>query len=262
MTLHPANASQRAQVHASLINGLRLLAELSPKGVVVEDDGFVLVSTGVPDADLNCAYVSRRPDTPVATLQRVRDFFAARSVPWRLFTWEDLATALAPLLEQTGFRRAQTEPGMVLAPLPALTPPLPAGLSVVTVGDSAMLGRWRDVLAAVFNIPRDGAELLLSPRVFGHPRVTVLLGWAEDEPVAIGMGLTSERLVNVNAIGTLAAFRRRGYGEALTWRAALSGPKECAGACLNASVFGFPVYTQMGFRHVIDYERWAVVDAG
>jgi GNAT superfamily N-acetyltransferase len=56
-------------------------------------------------------------------------------------------------------------------------------------------------------------------------------------------------------VATLDEQRGRGYGAALTW-AAVAGGRElgCRIASLQASRLGRPVYSRMGFVHVLDHE--------
>ena len=51
-------------------------------------------------------------------------------------------------------------------------------------------------------------------------------------------------------VGTLEAWRGKGYGAALTVVAACEGKERgCTVASLQASVMGYPVYERIGFKH-------------
>ena len=158
---------------------------------------------------------------------------------------------------EAGFSPRPPEPGMLLAPLRHSAPPLPSGLSVQAVTDPATLRLFNDTFATAFDLPREGVDLVFGRGLLVVPDATPYLGWVDDRPVAMALGFTSHRIALVFAVGTLPAFRRRGLGEAMAWRAALGGRHDCIAAYLTASAQGVPLYARMGFRHVVDYQRWA-----
>jgi GNAT superfamily N-acetyltransferase len=225
--------------------------------MIAEEDGLVLVSTGFPTAALNHATAIRLPADPQAALGRARAFFARSGVPWRLRAWGEVAAALAPVAAEAGFHPRPPEPGLLLAPLPHKEDPLPAGMTIRTVADPATLRRFNDTFAAAFELPREGVDLVFGAGLLEVPGVEAYLGWADGVPVAMALGLTSHRIALVFAVGTLPAYRRRGFGAAMTWRAAVAGRSDCLAAYLTASALGVPVYVRMGFRHVTEYRRWA-----
>ena len=246
-----------ARAHANFVENDRLLARLSPRGAIEEGDGLVLVSTGFPTSQLNYAITTYLPADPEGALRRVRQFFAQAGVTWRLWAWSDVGDALAPIAEAEGFSPRPPEPGMLLSPLPPGPPPPPPDLSVQPVRDAGSLRTFNDTFAASFDLPRDGVELVFTPDLLEVPDATLLLGWADGTPATMALGFTSHRIAGIFAIGTLPAYRRRGFGTAMTWRAALDDRQDCLAAYLTASSIGFPIYAGMGFQHVVDYRRWA-----
>ena len=74
--------------------------------------------------------------------------------------------------------------------------------------------------------------------------------------VATSILFTTGDVEGIYWVATLEEQRGRGYGEALTWAAALGGQRAgCRIASLQASQLGRPVYARMGFAHVLDYEH-------
>jgi predicted acetyltransferase len=58
-------------------------------------------------------------------------------------------------------------------------------------------------------------------------------------------------------VATLPSHRKRGYGEAMTWRAVAGGAAAgCDVAILQASQMGRPIYERMGFRLVAPYRTF------
>jgi len=80
------------------------------------------------------------------------------------------------------------------------------------------------------------------------------VGDAYDRPVATAAAYVDAGVVGVNFVATLPHERRRGYGEAVTWRATMAAPE--LPAVLLASDPGRPVYTRMGYLPVTRFSLW------
>ena len=61
-------------------------------------------------------------------------------------------------------------------------------------------------------------------------------------------------VLGVNFVATLPHERRRGYGEAVTWRATMAEPD--LPAVLLASDPGRPIYARMGYLPVTRFSLW------
>jgi GNAT superfamily N-acetyltransferase len=72
--------------------------------------------------------------------------------------------------------------------------------------------------------------------------------------VSGSMGYISAGVVGVYAVATVPAFRRKGYGEQVTWAAARSEPS--SPAILQPSHQALPMYRRMGFAPVGAYTKW------
>jgi GNAT superfamily N-acetyltransferase len=84
--------------------------------------------------------------------------------------------------------------------------------------------------------------------------VSLHLGLLEGRPVSRSMAIVRGELVGVHNVYTPPAFRKQGFGTALTAAAVEAGRLAGArAACLEATVLGFPVYERMGFERVDDY---------
>ena len=88
------------------------------------------------------------------------------------------------------------------------------------------------------------------------PHVRLYSGLVDGVVVATSMLIATGSVAGIYWVATLEEHRGHGYGEALTW-AAVGGGREfgCEIASLQASKLGRPVYTRMGFEHVLDYEH-------
>jgi GNAT superfamily N-acetyltransferase len=146
---------------------------------------------------------------------------------------------------------------MVLAPIPAAEKPCPEELSIEII-------KTPEDLAVYANTMSEGFEMdpaLLAP--LNHPRtlraldLKRYLGRVRGEPVATALRATVNRVAVLFNIVTLAPWRRRGFGEAITLRAAQEGLAEgCVASFLQSTMMGFPVYFRAGYRHVIDFHGW------
>jgi GNAT superfamily N-acetyltransferase len=260
--LPAADASLQARASANVAEALRTIARHDPCGTIEEADGLTLIATSIPYPLFNAAFLSR-PVTDVAALaERVRRFYARAGVPGLLLAATDEAVArAAPLIQAAGMTPGDPIPGMLLAPFPT-PPPLPADLEIKAVEDPAMLRVYNDTLAAGYGLPRDWLAAFDRPETLAIQDMAFYLGFLAGEAVATALRFTSHRIAGIYNVATLPAYRRRGIGAALTWRAALDGRAEgCLASALQSSEQGFPVYQRMGYRHVVDYRTWVIQEA-
>lgn len=233
----------------------RTLARLTPHGVIQEDDELLLVRAG-PSLPLNNVAIVKRPPTdPAGVLARAEAFFAAYGQRCALSAAGSAAEAMARTLAAAG-RLDDPSPGMILSPLAGEPPPVP-GLSIQIVRDLATLRRYNDTMTAGFGNAWAVGEILNKRALLDAPDLTHYIAYADVLPVATAMRYTSHRIAGVFNVSTVPAYRRRGIGAALTWRAALDGLAEgCIASALQASVMGEPVYRRMGYRAALDYHLW------
>jgi hypothetical protein len=147
-------------------------------------------------------------------------------------------------------------PPLMMRPAGGAAPELPQDLRVDEVVDAPALDGFTQVLVDGFPIPelqpfRAGSPL--DSRVLGGG-LRLWVGAAHDRPVASASAYVAAGVVGVNFVATLPHERRRGYGEAVTWRATTADPE--LPAVLLASDPGRPVYTRMGYLPVTRFSLW------
>ncbi len=247
--------------HANFVDAFRYLAALVPNGVVEEAEGAVCIRTGLPAAQFNPVFAMGEAGSVERVAERVDRLYRRTGTPWRLVTTTTSDDRWAPLLHELELVRGGTFPGMLLEPWPATRRDPPTGFTVEEVRDRHGVQSFLRTASIAFGAPPTAFDPLLDGFVSAaKAKVTPghhYLGYAEGRPVATAHCLVSHRIAGVFVVGTLPEFRRRGFGEAVTWRAALDGRSEgCVASYLQASEMGRPVYERMGYRVVAEYQDW------
>lgn len=224
-------------------------------GMVVRDEpDLVLVDSGLACDTFNFVLRARLDgDTAAGRIAGALGHFRRVGRP---FSWwvgpADLPAGLGHLLEAQGLARADSELAMAasLADLPDEPPP--AGLEIRRVRTPAELADFARVNAANWSPPDEDvvrfhertAPVTLSPDA---PQ-WFYVGYSGETPVATAELTVGGGVAGLYGISTRAAFRRRGFGRALTLRPLLDA--RAAGlrhAVLQASADGAPVYRRLGF---------------
>lgn len=215
----------------------------------VEDEDLVMSDLGLPVAlSANNATLLRPVNDPAAAAglaARTDAFFSGPGGGYQVWSiWPDLD--LAPF----GFTRS-TAPCMVREPA-AGGPPAPPELEVIEVrDDGGMRDAW-DIIDEVFGRGRT-PEPLWDARVLSED-YHVWLGRVDGRAVATATASVSDGFVGVYVVATRPEARGRGYGESVTWAAALCRPE--LPSTLQASDMGRPLYERMGYRTVAEFTVW------
>jgi GNAT superfamily N-acetyltransferase len=98
---------------------------------------------------------------------------------------------------------------------------------------------------------RPGA--LFAPPVLGGD-FHLWVGYVDGRPVTCAIAQVSDSVVGIHFVATLAEMRGRGYGAAITARAASTNP--LLPAVLQASDLGRPVYERIGFAVHSRFDLW------
>ena len=145
---------------------------------------------------------------------------------------------------------------MVLNPIPSILPSAPSGLRVSRV-TSATVDDYAEVLSAGFAIPREIADALLGPWLFGEADRAGFLGTIDAKAIGSAALFRSDGVAGVYNIATVPQSRSSGVGTAMTCAAIAAGRKagsDCA--ILQASQQGEPVYQRMGFVTPTRYRQF------
>lgn len=242
--------------HDNFVEAYALLARALPGGRVEEFDGLALVATGLDDAEFNRVFVLAPPKDPALALQRASTRFKELRLPWMLVVAEPARVAMTgpATAQRLGFGRIF--PVMVLDPLAGHEPAIPR-FEVTRVDGGAMATVFADTLADGFGNPRSFTRIFAAPGAWDAPDVVSYIGWYEGQPVATASRVVTGCVAGIYNVCTMRGFRRRGFGAAVTWRAALDGlAAGCEVSILQSTNQGFNVYREMGYRKLTSYRAW------
>lgn len=226
-------------------------------GSAHEGDIVLLADSGRPAGFANCATLIQplNAENVDTSLQEINEFFAFDN-PER--TGEVLLVSAWPSgdLRRFGWN-LMGYPPVHLLPAGGTPPPAPPELRIEEVRDRAALHAWERVaiegypLEALAGAP---AGALMPEALLEEPRSRLWVGWADERPACASWAWSEHGINDVVMVATVPDARRRGYGEALTWRAALAIP--ALPAMLLSSDDGRPVYERMGFLPLQRLTLW------
>lgn len=226
-------------------------------GQSVSPPAVHLADAGRPAAFANCATLLQplAAETASATLAEIGAFFAFDD-PTR--TGEVLLCSAWPTgdLRPHGWE-LMGHPPVHLLPRGATARPAPRELQIAEVRDLAGLHAWEQVaiagypLEALADAPPGS---IVDESWLSEPRRRLWIGRVEGRAVCASSAWIEHGINDVILVATLPEARRRGYGEALTWRAALVDP--ALPAMLLSSDDGRPVYERMGFLPLKRLTLW------
>lgn len=233
-------------------------------GAVQPTEGALYFRTGFPSPAFNGAIVIGSPSDLTPVLDGAIAFCRGK-VPWSLSMRGETWAAVRGQLEPQGFHSIQSLPAMLLSSLDRPEPPVPAGLTIVRVRTATELGAFFATGARGFGFPGGVLRGLFRDKVLqglvDDPHAEWYVGLLEGRPVATSMRGVFGELSYVAWVSVVPEHRKKGFGEAMTWRAVLSGRSGGARVgFLRASEMGNPVYRKMGFVEVGTYHVIAAPD--
>lgn len=226
-------------------------------GMTVDDrDELLIVDSGLPSDTFNKILCARLDEASAdAAIERALSYFREVDRP---FTWW-VGPCSRPLdlevrLERFGLHPSESELGMTieLDKLPDSVA-LPAGVSIRRVASRAELDAFGGVLAGLSEQPDEQVVAFLerSYEVVSTPDCPMRFYVAAVDGVAAAVSelFVGGGIAGIHMVATSTAYRRRGLGMALTWRALEDGRRlGLKTGALQASQQGVSVYERLGFR--------------
>lgn len=222
--------------------------------------------SGFPAAMFNGVTVVGTPPDPGPLVRTARELCGGR-VPWGVQASERALRAWGDRFPSSEFHEYSSLPGMVMKDLHRPEPPLPQGLTVAKVSRWEEMGTFLAASALGFGFPVGAfSHLLRQGPLEGFLRdrtCSWFVGLVGGEPAATSGAVLIDGVSYVTFVSTLPRFRRRGLGEAMTWRASYAHRDSGARAAfLRATDMGAPVYRKMGYREVSTYRYLQAVGPG
>ncbi len=231
------------------------VASFGPSPSVVDGDGYVFVSSGLPFGLFNPAFVTAPPADPAALVETVVAHYRELGVPFVLYFRDEYANGLDDAASAAGLVEHYRPPLMVLDPITA-APPLPSGVEIVTV-DASTFGEYGRVLGEGFGMPVEFVQAAFAPALLDIEPFTALLALVDGAPASTSAVYVTGEIAGVYNVATTPAMRGRGVGAAVTWAAVAAGAASGATrSVLQASAEGAPVYERMGFTTPDRYRQF------
>ena len=242
-------------------NVSEFLLEMGRAGGGVErNDSQVRWTVGGSPIDYHNAVVGCDAPDAARARELAQEFLGelrAHDVPGCWHLHPAMAPAdLGEVLVAAGFEDAGSEPAMAMR-LTGPLAPVSSDLSIEVVADDAALDRYRQVLADGFGEGPTEADWVTSVfRSIGASsgRWRHFVGSVDGEPVATSTILRTGAVAGVYFVATRPAFRRRGFGTAITAHALDDARSSGARtAILGSSPMGKRIYERLGFREYFEY---------
>lgn len=241
-------------VSENFLGAFSSLAAHSPKGMSKQFGSVTAVSVGVPTPIFNRVFVFEPPSSEALT--GALTWMIERGDPFWVTATASLADDVAAGAGKFDLELSEdSQPGMALAPLEELEPG-ESVLDVEVVTGPAGLDAWSAIAEDVFDFSPETTTLLTPESVLNDDQMTWFVGRIDGTPVACGLLIRTEDVAGVYTIGVAEAYRRRGFGEAMT-REVLAAGRElgCQVGVLQSSSMGIPLYERMGFETVVRYRH-------
>jgi len=254
------NASMIAACHSNFISAHEAVAWLVPGGLVERVGGLTFVRSGMAGSVFNLVFGLSAPTSLKEVREGIDRIFVKTGTQFTIITTPETQGLLKPLIDDVGLTVGTDVPGMVLDPIPEVSPDPPKGLEIRLLTELEEVKRYLRIGAVSFEMPQDYLDVWAPRLVAGSPSFSIAnyIGYADGNPAATSLRYTTAHLAGIYLVSTLHEFRRRGFGEAMTWRAVMDGKIDgCTASYLQASSMGRPVYEHMGFRVLEEYKEWS-----
>jgi ribosomal protein S18 acetylase RimI-like enzyme len=235
-------------MRANLIGHFSGLHRMTSGMTVCDGRGCLTACSGLPCDTFNVIYAWGTTDRDA--LNDAMMLFRKDHLPFAMWFGPD-----APpegLAEELDLRISEMETGMTLTPEQFRPAPVPSGLIVERVVDSPGLRHYATIVAANWSPPDPSVlrfyELTRDAILVRASPVHLFVGYLEGQPVAAAEAYIADTAGGIYGVATLATFRRRGIGAAITSAAVEDVFRSGRSlTTLQASSDGQGIYSRLGF---------------
>jgi hypothetical protein len=223
--------------------------------------GVAFTRQELPGPGFNFAAVVDEAPPLDRVVEMCKEFFVDCHGGYGILVEADAGNPIEAEMQRRGWTIAEEEPALVLPSIPeSIAPPL--RLSIREITDTAGLDTFLDTLSEAFETSRDLPATFWKTSCLGDPNLVFFIGYCDGQPVATAVVGRLQHIATIHGVATTIPYRRRGFGEALTWAAVFAGAElGCDVSALRAMGASFEMYRKMGFVHVCNHRTYTVPES-
>ncbi len=245
-------------VDRNLRHAMSVFAAATGAGECRQMPGVLIASAGIDCAVFNAALLTPpavvNPNEFERRVLSAAVHYRARGLPWSFWLCDGMVEQhvrreTEGILQRCGLVNISVSPGMVADRLTPPSAPAPDLEFRPTTGAEARTA-FCYVMAAAFALPFEIARVIYGTERIWRSGCQGWVGYVKEEAVTTAAIIPDGNVLGVYAVATLAAFRRRGYAEAVT-RYALEQARRATGierSILQSTSAGLGLYCKMGYR--------------
>jgi N-acetylglutamate synthase len=245
----------------NLVEAFESVARIVPGGVVERIGGLTAVRSGMPGPSFNLVFGLNYSSSLSRVRRGIDRLFLRTKTEFQIVTLPEFEEELGPIIQEMGLTQKEVFPGMVLDPIPDSHPSPPSTLKIRQASTQKEVADHLRTGAVGFGAPSNYFDLwkpaILAGASGPWANAASYVGYVRGKAAATSVRITTRKIAGIYFVSTAPEFRRRGFGEAMTWRAIMDGRAQgCTLACLQASKMGRGIYERMGFRVIEEYSEW------
>jgi ribosomal protein S18 acetylase RimI-like enzyme len=180
-------------------------------------------------------------------------FYQSRSSRWSFWLCEEYLDSRTrrqskQIFHAANLREISRAPALIASALSPVERKLPT-LECVAVTDAASRAAFGELTAVCFDIPFPITKSVYLPERAWQGVYRGFVGLVDGKAVSMVATVVYNGAIGIYSLGTLPAFRNRGYGEALL-RAAVRTCPAGLPLVLESTAAGYQLYRRLGFREV------------
>jgi ribosomal protein S18 acetylase RimI-like enzyme len=250
--------SPTLRAETNLCAAIKVWASAAIGGEIVETPGLLAMRVDAPVRAFNQAIL--RDLATVRTDLAVAVDWLRGSPRVRLRLRDELARGLDGHFAAAGLTPHGGIPSLALTRLTEVEPREIEGVEIRPVDDTNLTHHVA-VVEEAFDWESDTLATVFTPRLLLDPAWRAYVAYVKGEPAATTQLVVDGAVAGLYYVGTRAAYRVKGLGEAVTRHAVRSGAAlGCDVATLQASPAGYPVYQRIGFKDVAYYHTFVPMD--